>query len=188
VPPIFEGYNVSSSTRRLIGLDPGLRFLGWGVVDMSGTKLKHIANGSVRSDAKLSLAERLLQLEQGLSKVFDQYEPEFAAVEQTFVNRDGAATLKLGQARAVCLLEPARRGLSVAEYAPNFIKRSVTGAGHADKNQINAMVSMLLPQAEIHDEHAADALAIAITLAHAGDFGGKMQAAIARADAKGAAL
>lgn len=179
---------MSSQTRRLIGLDPGLRFLGWGVVDMSGTKLKHIANGSVRSDAKLSLAERLLQLEQGLSTVFDQYEPEFAAVEQTFVNRDGAATLKLGQARAVCLLEPARRGLSVAEYAPNFIKRSVTGAGHADKNQINAMVGMLLPQADIQDEHAADALAIAITLAHAGDFGGKMQAAIARAEAKGAAL
>ena len=179
---------MNSPTRRLIGLDPGLRFTGWGVVDCSGTKLKHIANGAVRSDAKLSLAERLLQLEQGLAEVFNRYQPEYAAVEQTFVNRDGAATLKLGQARAVCLLEPARRGLSVAEYAPNFIKRSVTGAGHADKNQIKAMVCMLLPQAEIENEHAADALAIAITLAHAGDFSGKLQAAIARADAKGAVL
>ena len=179
---------MSAEKRRLIGLDPGLRFTGWGVVDMQGSKLAHVANGSVRSDAKLSLAERLLQLEQGLAEVFDAYAPDFAAVEQTFVNRDGAATLKLGQARAVCLLEPARRGLSVSEYAPNFIKRSVTCSGHADKNQIAAMVAMLLPQAEIADEHAADALAIAVTLAHAGDFGGKMQAAIARAEAKGAVL
>jgi crossover junction endodeoxyribonuclease RuvC len=177
---------VTLETRRLIGLDPGLRFTGWGVVDMRGTKLTHIANGAVRSDAKDSLAERLLQLEQGLTEVFDTYAPHFAAVEQTFVNRDGAATLKLGQARAVCLLEPARRGLSVAEYAPNFIKRSVTGSGHADKGQISAMVSMLLPTAEIANEHAADALAIAITLAHAGDFGGKMQAAIARAEGSSA--
>ena len=173
---------MSATTRRLIGLDPGLRFTGWGVVDMHGSKLTHVANGAVRSDAKLSLAERLLQLEQGLAEVFDAHEPHHAAVEQTFVNRDGAATLKLGQARAVCLLEPARRGISVAEYAPNFIKRSVTGSGHADKNQIVSMVSMLLPQAEIANEHAADALAIAITLAHAGDFGGKMQAAIQRAE------
>ena len=175
-------------TRRLIGLDPGLRFTGWGVVDMCGTKLTHIANGSVRSNAKDSLATRLLQLEQGLAEVFEAYSPHYAAVEQTFVNRDGAATLKLGHARAVCLLEPARRGITVAEYAPNFIKRSVTGSGHADKNQINMMVSMLLPTAKIANEHAADALAIAITLAHAGDFGGKMQAAIARAEAKGAVI
>ena len=164
-----------------------MRFTGWGVVDMRGTKLTHIANGAVRSNAKDSLAERLLQLEQGLATVFEAHSPHYAAVEQTFVNRDGAATLKLGQARAVCLLEPARRGVTVAEYAPNFIKRSVTGSGHADKNQINMMVSMLLPTAKIANEHA-DALAIAITLAHAGDFGGKMQAAIARAEAKGAVI
>jgi crossover junction endodeoxyribonuclease RuvC len=155
---------------------------------MCGTKLTHIANGSVRSDAKLSLAERLLQLEEGLAGVFDTYHPDFAAVEQTFVNRDGAATLKLGQARAVCLLEPARRGIRVDEYAPNFIKRSVTGSGHADKNQIASMVGILLPRAEIADEHAADALAIAITLSHAGDFGGKLQAALARAQTKGAVI
>ena len=179
---------MSTQTRRLIGLDPGLRFTGWGVVDMSGSKLTHIANGAVRSDAKCSLPERLLQLEQGLAEVFDTYMPHHAAVEQTFVNRDGAATLKLGQARAVCLLEPARRGINVAEYAPNFVKRSVTGAGHADKTQIASMVKMLLPQAEIANEHAADALAVAITLAHAGDFGGKMQDAIARAEQKGAVI
>ncbi|MGI9438746.1 MAG: crossover junction endodeoxyribonuclease RuvC [Parvibaculales bacterium] len=179
---------MSTTTRRLIGLDPGLRFTGWGVVDMHGSKLTHIANGVVRSDASLSLAERLLQLDEGLSAVFDDYAPHYAAVEQTFVNRDGAATLKLGQARAVCLLTPARRTISVSEYAPNFIKRSVTGSGHADKNQIQAMVQMLLPQAEIANEHAADALAVAITLAHAGDFGGKMQEAIERAEAKGAVI
>ncbi len=179
---------MSDITQRLIGLDPGLRFTGWGVVDMRGTKLTHIANGAVRSDAKKPLAERLVELETGLEEVFNTYAPDCAAVEQTFVNRDGAATLKLGQARAVCLLVPARRKISVNEYAPNFIKRSVTGSGHADKNQIKSMVQMLLPQAEIANEHAADALAIAITLSHAGDFGGKMQAAIARAEAKGAVI
>lgn len=173
---------MSNTTRRLIGLDPGLRFTGWGIVDMRGSKLTHIANGAVRSNAKNPLAERLVELESGLDKVFDEFSPDCAAVEQTFVNRDGAATLKLGQARAVCLLVPARRGLQVHEYAPNYIKRSVTGSGHADKKQIKTMVQMLLPQAEIANEHAADALAIAITLSHAGDFGGKMQAAIARAE------
>lgn len=165
-------------TRRLIGLDPGLRFTGWGVVDMTGNKLSHIANGSVRSDAKLDLPQRLLQLEQGLEAVFDDWQPEHAAVEQTFVNRDGAATLKLGQARAVCLLVPARRHISVAEYAPNFIKRAVTGAGHADKKQIAAMLGVLLPTAQPADEHAADALAVAITLAHAGDFHGRLAEAL----------
>ncbi|MDA8523813.1 crossover junction endodeoxyribonuclease RuvC [Alphaproteobacteria bacterium] len=179
---------MSTAKRRLIGLDPGLRFTGWGVVDMLGSKLTHIGNGAVRSDASLSLAERLLQLDEGLAAVVAKYAPDYAAVEQTFVNRDGAATLKLGQARAVCLLVPARRKISVSEYAPNFIKRSVTGSGHADKNQIKTMVQMLLPQAEIENEHAADALAVAITLAHAGDFGGKMQAAIEKADRKRAAL
>ena len=157
-------------SRRLIGLDPGLRFMGWGVVDMVGNKLVHIANGTVASDAKLSLAERLLQLENGLCAVFDTWQPEFAAVEQSFVNRDGAATLKLGQARAVCLLVPARRNIAVAEFAPNFIKRAVTGSGHADKKQIAAMLGILLPQAKLGDEHCADALAVAITLAHVGDF------------------
>ncbi|MBL6761793.1 MAG: crossover junction endodeoxyribonuclease RuvC [PS1 clade bacterium] len=179
---------MSAATRRLIGLDPGLRFTGWGVIDMRGSKLTHIANGAVRSDAALSLAERLLQLDEGLDAVVAEHRPDFAAVEQTFVNRDGAATLKLGQARAVCLLVPARRRIGVSEYAPNFIKRSVTGSGHADKKQVQSMVQMLLPTAEIANEHAADALAVAITLAHAGDFGGKMQDAIARAEQKGTVI
>ncbi len=164
--------------RRLIGLDPGLRFTGWGVIDRLGNKLTHIANGSVASDAKLSLPERLVQLEDGLNDVFETWQPEHAAVEQTFVNRDGAATLKLGQARAVCLLVPARRRIEVVEYAPNFIKRAVTGSGHADKQQIAAMLDILLPQAAAGDEHAADALAVAITLAHAGDFNGRLAAAL----------
>ena len=179
---------MSAAKRRLIGLDPGLRFTGWGIVDMQGSKLTHIGNGAVHSDAALPLAERLLQLDEGLDAVVQEYVPDHAAVEQTFVNRDGAATLKLGQARAVCLLVPARRHISVSEYAPNFIKRSVTGSGHADKHQIKTMVQMMLPQAEIANEHAADALAVAITLAHAGDFGGKMQEAIERAEAKGAVI
>ena len=170
------------TSRRLIGLDPGLRFTGWGVIDMDGSKLKHVANGSIASDAKRAVAERLLQLEEGLLNVFAQWQPEFAAVEQSFVNRDGVATLKFGQARAISLLVPARLGLPVEEYAPNFIKRAVTGAGHADKKQIAAMVSMLLPTAKLQDEHATDALAIAITLAHAGDFSGRLEAALRKSE------
>ena len=166
----------ASDTKRLIGLDPGLQSTGWGVIEVTGSKLTHLANGSVRSERGLTLGERLVQIEAGLVQVFDCWQPQFAAVEQTFVNRDGAATLKLGQARAISLLVPARRGLPVAEYAPNFIKRSVTGSGHADKNQIAAMLAILLPKADLHDEHAADALAVAITLAHAGDLRGKYDA------------
>jgi crossover junction endodeoxyribonuclease RuvC len=176
---------VTNTPRRLIGLDPGLRFTGWGVIDMNGSKLTHIANGSVRSDAKLSLAERLLQLEQGLMEVFDTWRPDCAGVENSFVNRDGAATLKLGQARAVSLLVPARLGLRVEEYAPNFIKRTVTGAGHADKHQMAAMVGLLLPKAELQDEHSTDALAVAITLAHAGDFSNRLEDALNRAKRTG---
>ena len=170
------GQMTASDTKRLIGLDPGLQSTGWGVIEVTGSKLTHLANGSVRSERGLTLGERLVQIEAGLVQVFDCWQPQFAAVEQTFVNRDGAATLKLGQARAISLLVPARRGLPVAEYAPNFIKRSVTGSGHADKNQIAAMLAILLPKADLHDEHAADALAVAITLAHAGDLSGKYDA------------
>ena len=163
---------------RLIGLDPGLRFTGWGVIDVTGPKLVHVANGSISSRQVDPLPTRLLQIESGLEEVFDAWGPDHAGVEQTFVNRDGAATLKLGQARAVCLLVPARRNISVHEYAPNFIKRAVTGSGHAAKQQISAMVKVLLPQARIADEHAADALAVAITLAHAGDLGGRLAKAL----------
>lgn len=163
-----------SRKHRLIGLDPGLKQLGWGVIEIEQNRLTHIANGSIMSDAKASLPARLLELEIGLEHVFDTWQPEQAAVEETFVNRNGNATLRLGQARAICLLVPARRHLPIAEYAPNFIKRTVTGAGHADKQQMQAMVNMLLPQARPENEHASDALAIAIAHAHGGDIDNKL--------------
>ncbi len=152
---------------RLIGLDPGLRRTGWGVIDVEGARLSHVANGVVSSDGSCSLAERLVQLFDGIDAVIEEYAPIEAAVENTFVNKDGAATLKLGQARAMALFAPAKRGLLVAEYAPNKIKKSVVGVGHATKNQIDAMVSMLLPKCVIAGPDAADALAIAICHAHA---------------------
>ena len=168
----------TNPTHRLIGLDPGLRFTGWGVIDVTGPKLVHVASGSIASGQADALPERLLQIENGLEEVFNAWAPDHAGVEQTFVNRDGAATLKLGQARAVCLLVPARRDIPVHEYAPNFIKRAVTGSGHAAKEQIAAMIKVLLPQARPADEHAADALAVAVTLAHAGDLGGRLAQAL----------
>ena len=130
----------TNPSHRLIGLDPGLRFTGWGVIDVTGPKLVHVANGSIASKQADALPTRLLQIENGLEEVFDAWGADHAGVEQTFVNRDGAATLKLGQARAVCLLVPARRNIPVHEYAPNFIKRAVTGSGHAAKEQIAAMI------------------------------------------------
>jgi crossover junction endodeoxyribonuclease RuvC len=159
---------MSEHTRRIIGLDPGLQVMGWGVIDVVRDKLTHIANGSIATSSRCSLAERLVQLETGLVQVMEQLKPQEAAVENTFVNRDGAATLKLGQARAITLLVPARAGLPVAEYAPNEIKKIVTGSGHASKQQITAMLRMLLPKAEPTNEHSADALAIAIAHAYTG--------------------
>ncbi len=157
---------MSEHTRRIIGFDPGLRVTGWGVIEVVRGKLIHIANGSVASNGSLSLAERLLELDEGLRAVLMQWQPLEASVEKSFVNKDGVATLKLGQARAISLLAPARFGISVAEYSPNEVKKTVAGAGHADKRQILAMLSMLLPKADISNEHAADALAIAICHAH----------------------
>ena len=151
---------------RLLGLDPGLRKTGWGVIDIDGSRLTHVANGTITSDAKLGLAERLLQLHQGIDEIITGFGPEEAAVEHTFVNKDPVATLKLGQARAMSLLVPAQRGLSVFEYAPNQVKKTVVGHGHADKAQIAAMVARLLPRCEITGPDAADALAIAICHAH----------------------
>ncbi|MGC6512827.1 MAG: crossover junction endodeoxyribonuclease RuvC [Parvibaculales bacterium] len=168
--------------RRLIGLDPGLRFLGWGIVEVSANKLTHIANGTVRSTPKTDLADRLVELESGLESVMAEFSPQLAAVENTFVNRDAAASLKLGQARAICLLVPARHGLKVAEYAPNMIKKSVTGSGHADKVQMQTMVSMLLPNCKPDSEHAADALAVAIAHAHSGSLDDRL--AVKGADRK----
>jgi crossover junction endodeoxyribonuclease RuvC len=151
---------------RIIGIDPGLRRTGWGVIESDGPRLSYIACGTVTSDAAMPLSMRLAALFDGLSVVLAEWTPVEAAVEETFVNKDAHATLKLGQARGIALLAPARVGLSVAEYAPNMVKKTVVGAGHAEKTQIRAMIGFLLPKADPKTEDAADALAIAITHAH----------------------
>ena len=162
---------------RLIGIDPGLRNMGWGIIECEGTRLSHVANGSVHSTAKAPLATRLLELHAGLTDVFARHMPEEAAVEQTFVNKDAGATLKLGHARGIALLVPASSGLPVAEYAPNHVKKSVVGSGHADKDQIRMMVGVLLPRCNPANADAADALAIAITHAHHRNVSGRIPAA-----------
>ena len=151
---------------RIIGLDPGLRRTGWGVVESQGNALRFVASGTVTSDEKDDLAARLCQLHDGISAVIAQFSPEEAAVEQTFVNANPSSTLKLGQARGIAMLVPARAGLRVAEYAPNAVKKSVIGVGHGDKAQIRMMVRVLLPKATFEGDDAADALAIAICHAH----------------------
>jgi crossover junction endodeoxyribonuclease RuvC len=151
---------------RLLGLDPGLRHTGWGIIEVEGNSLRHLANGAVSSDGALDLSQRLVQLYEGITKVIVDWQPVEAAVEETFVNKNPVSTLKLGQARGISLLVPSLHGLAVEEYAPNKIKKSVVGAGHAGKHQIHAMVGMLLPGCVITNEHAADALAVAICHAH----------------------
>ena len=150
---------------RLLGVDPGLRFTGWGVVDVDGNRLRHVANGVVKS-GKGELAQRLVRLHQGLDEVVSTHRPDSAAVEETFVNKDGQSTLKLGQARGIALLVPALAGIPVAEYAANSVKKSVVGYGHADKDQIGHMIGVLLPGALVESADAADALAVAICHAH----------------------
>ena len=151
---------------RILGIDPGLRRTGWGAICCEGNRLSFLASGTVTSSDTGSLAERLVDLHRGLEMVLAEWRPDEAAVEQTFVNVNAAATLKLGHARAIALLVPAAAGLAVAEYAPNAVKKAVVGAGHADKRQIRKMVEVLLPTAEFCRDDAADALAIAITHAH----------------------
>jgi crossover junction endodeoxyribonuclease RuvC len=151
---------------RILGIDPGLRRTGWGCLVSEGTKLSYVAAGTVTSSDKLPLAERLRELYERLSEVLARQAPDEVAVEETFVNKDAQATLKLGHARAVALLVPALAGLLVAEYAANLVKKTVVGSGHADKRQIGAMVRILLPKAAPETADAADALAIAITHAH----------------------
>jgi crossover junction endodeoxyribonuclease RuvC len=151
---------------RIIGIDPGLRRTGWGIVESLGNSLRFVASGTVRSDDKAPLAIRLCQLHDGLAEVLHQAMPHEAAVEQTFVNKDATATLKLGQARGIAMLVPARAGLVVAEYAPNAVKKAVIGVGHGDKKQIHMMVKVLMPRAVFDTDDAADALAIAICHAH----------------------
>ena len=151
---------------RLLGLDPGLQHTGWGVIDTEGSRLSFVAAGTIHSTAARALAERLVEIHDGLRDVIDQYQPAEAAVEETFVNKNPTSTLKLGLARGVVLLTPALFRLKVAEYPANLIKKSVVGAGHAAKEQVQMMVRVLLPAASAETADAADALAVAICHAH----------------------
>ena len=151
---------------RLLGLDPGLRATGWGVIEADGNRLTHVADGAVRPPVDGSLAARLAALRAALARVIETHRPDEAAVEETFVNRNPASALRLGQARGVVLLAPAEAGLPVAEYPANLIKKSIVGAGHADKNQVAAMVRALLAIGRISSSDASDALAVAICHAH----------------------
>ena len=151
---------------RILGIDPGLRRTGWGMVTIDGNRLVFLACGSLATNDRETLAERLCAIHDGLARVVREHTPDEAAVEATFVNKDAAATLKLGQARGVAMLVPAIAGLPVAEYAPNLVKKTIVGAGHAEKAQIRLMIGVLLPKADPKSHDAADALAIAVCHAH----------------------
>ena len=151
---------------RLLGIDPGLRFTGWGLVEADGTRLRHIADGIIATDSAESVPERLRALHHALALLLAQHRPDEAALEETYVNRNGAATLKLGYARGVALLAPALAGIPVAEYAALAVKRAVVGTGAAEKQQVQEMARRLLPGARISRADAADALAVAICHAH----------------------
>jgi crossover junction endodeoxyribonuclease RuvC len=157
---------MKDSPIRILGIDPGLRRTGWGMVTIDGNRLSFLACGSVATDEKAALALRLLAIHDGLRRVVADHAPDEAAVEATFVNRDAVATLKLGQARGIAMLVPAITGIPVSEYAPNLVKKTIVGAGHCEKVQIRMMVKVLLPKADPHSDDAADALAIAVTHAH----------------------
>ena len=166
---------------RILGIDPGLRHMGWGVIEAEGSRLRHIANGVCHSDGE-DLGARLLSLHAQLEAVLADHAPQAAAIEHTFVNKDGAGTLKLGQARGVAMLALAQAGLAIGEYAPNAVKKTVVGVGHADKRQVAHMVRVQLPGVDLAGPDAADALAIAICHAHYG-AGSGLVAALARARA-----
>jgi len=166
-------------TIRILGIDPGLRRTGWGVIETLGNSLKFVASGTVTTDGQMDLASRLRQLHDGLSEVVHGQRPDEAAVEQTFVNKDAVATLKLGQARGIALLVPSLAGLHVSEYAPNAVKKAVIGVGHGDKEQIHMMLKVLMPKVQFKGSDAADALAIAICHAHHRGANRMMKAALA---------
>ncbi len=151
---------------RLMGIDPGLRYTGWGVIDVEGNRLRHIADGVIATDSAQAVPDRLKFIHDALTALFAQYAPDEAAVEETYVNRNGTATLKLGYARGVALLAPALAGITVAEYGAKTVKQSVVGTGGADKDQVGMMVRRLLPGATLTRADAADALAVAICHAH----------------------
>ena len=155
-----------NQARIILGLDPGLRHTGWGLIRQDGNRLSYIAAGRINPDPDLPMAARLLVLAEGLSDIIHQHHPDEAAIEETFVNKNAASALKLGQARGAAMLALAQAGLSVAEYAANRVKQSITGHGHADKNQIQTMIGILLPGSGKLAADAADALAVAITHAH----------------------
>ena len=165
---------------RIVGVDPGLRNMGWGVIEVNGSRMYHLANGICYSKGT-ELAARLLSLYEQLSAVVAEWQPTVAAVEQTFVNKDAVATLKLGQARAVALLVPAKAGLDVAEYAPNKVKKTIVGVGHADKAQIYHMVRLQLSGVKIMGADAADALAIALCHAHHAGIKSRLEAMLQKA-------
>jgi crossover junction endodeoxyribonuclease RuvC len=151
---------------RILGIDPGLRRTGWGVVEIAGNRLGYLGCGSVRTRDDDRLGPRLVAIHEGLTRIVERFRPDEAAVEVTFMNKDAGATLKLGQARGIAMLVPAQAGLPVAEYEPNLVKKSIVGAGHGDKSQVRMMITVLLPTAELTSDDASDALAVAITHAH----------------------
>ena len=151
---------------RIVGLDPGLRKTGWGVIDARGGRLSHVANGVIRSNSDGDLAARLVELKRGIDGVIASYGPTHAAVEETLANKNPSSTLKLGMARGAALLAAALADLPVTEYLPMIVKKSVVGTGHAGKQQVETMVRHLLPGCEIASSDAADALAVAICHAH----------------------
>lgn len=167
---------------RVLGIDPGLRNMGWGVIEANGSRLSHVANGVCHS-VGTDLAARLLSLHEQLTDVVQRFQPDHAAIEQTFVNKDGAGTLKLGQARGIAMLVPAQAGLVIGEYAPNRVKKTVVGVGHAEKHQVEHMVKLQLPGVIVNGSDAADALAIAICHAHYAQAAGGLEAALKRANA-----
>ncbi len=168
---------------RVLGIDPGLRKTGWGCVEVEGDRLRHVGNGTCTSSGA-DLATRLLSLHRQLTDIISDFAPNTAAVEHTFVNKDAAGTLKLGQARAIALLVPAQAGLDVAEYAPNAVKKVVVGVGHAAKAQVEHMVRLQFPKAELNGPDATDALAIALCHAHHARFSDRLSAAVAAAEGR----
>jgi len=158
----------------LLGIDPGLRNMGWGIIKAQGNKLHYVGDGVVATDAKLDIPKRLVQLYDGLKNIIEEYEPEEAAVEETFVNANPISSLKLGQARGIALFVPSKFGLPVNEYSPNLIKKSVVGSGHASKEQIQMMINIILPGCKFYSADSADALAVAICHAHHRDYNVKV--------------
>ena len=164
---------------RIMGLDPGLARMGWGVIEIEGSRLTHVAHGVLTTNPQATLAARLLALHDALLEVITHLEPRAIAIEQAFVHKDPSAALKIGQARAVAMLAGARAGLIVAEYTPNHVKKCVVGVGHAGKEQVQAMVHRLLPTARVESADAADALALAIAHAHLSSTHSRIAAALA---------